>query len=178
MVNHRHSIRRRNKRSRRSKRGGGGTPDYEALEKGQKYGEDITAPYTYQYSASDTKKVTSYNPEEQVTKEEVERFFSAPSDEMSQKTKRDKADKEFSKLTKLYEDDIKRQNDVIALQKSLQHPMTADELFSKPTKTSCDKEDYNCTIMGGRKSRKYKRHSKNRKSRKNRKGRKSRRYYK
>ena len=141
MVKHRQTIRRRNKRSRRSNRGGDGktTAELIQMEEGKKYA----------YPVPDL-----YNPKEELT-------FPGPSDRVRDRDRdRDRvnAETEFAAIGKKYEAEIKRQEGVKAMQKSLQNPMTAAEFFSKSSNKSCN--NGSCNIMGGRKSRKHKRHSK------------------
>ena len=143
MVKHRQTIRRRNKRSRRSKRGGDGktTAELIQMEEGQKYGENIRTPPLYN---------PLYN---QVPKEDLKRVSpgSAARDRVN-------AEIEFAAIGKKYEAEIERQKEVKALQESLQNPTTAAEFFSTSSNKSCN--NGSCNIMGGRKSRKHKRHSK------------------
>ena len=157
MTRRKHSIKRRNKRSRRSKRGGDGktTAELIAMEEGKKYSTSL--PYLH-----NPKAVTAgllVQPSHEEKREEAVR----------EEAVREEAEREFVILGKKYEDETKRQKEIKAVRKTLRNHVTSAEaadFFSKPSKKSCDPKDNGCNIMGGRKSRKHKSHfKKNRNSR-------------
>ena len=162
MTRRKHSIKRRNKRSRHSKRGGDGntTAELIAMEEGKKYSTSL--PYLH-----NPKAVTAgllVQPIHEEKREEAVR-----EEAVREEAVREEAEREFVILGKKYEDEIKRQKEIKAVRKTLRNHVTSTEaadFFSKPSKKHCDPKDPGCNIMGGRKSRKHKRHfKKNRKSR-------------
>ena len=137
MTRRKHSIKRRNKRSRRSKRGGDGktTAELIAMEEGKKYSTSL--PYLH-----NPKAVTAgllVQPSHEEKREEAVR----------EEAVREEAEREFVILGKKYEDEIKRQKEIKAVRKTLRNHVTSAEaadFFSKPSKKSCDPKDPGCNM--------------------------------
>jgi phage protein D len=176
MARRRHSVRHRKRKHNRtrSKRGGENTTDdYEKMEKGLLTNEKgrVTNIQFFDPTKINNNSV-EYKLPGPTTKEEVDEFFSNPSDQTIQQEKRANADKELVTLLQKYKNDTERKKGVKAYEESLKNPMTAADLFANPPpyKTSdeeCVKKG--CIMMGGRKSRRNRRKTKRtRKSRRHR----------
>ena len=165
-----YSYNRRHMRHNRTKRGGMNTAELDAMEKGERYGIDISTPYLY-----DTKKVeTKYNNKLNGSDYDPSKKY----DVDAILRERENASKEFDKLTSLYEEEQKKQQDLSKVQQALSTPITSTEaanFFAENSKNSlddCPDGTEMCQIMGGLKTRRNKKRS--RKSRKHRRSRRCR----
>jgi len=173
-----HSHRRRNKRKHynKTKRGGVGTDELDAMESRQKYG-DVVMPHMMNPMniPVPTTNEPVYQEPPVASPEEVAQVFEdrsaklAEIDELTEKYAkvREEEKRKEEEAKKKTQQEIQRLKDVKKIAELNRNPLTREEIAKVFDNPPADCTGPNCTIMGGRKTRRYRR--KGRKSRKSRK---------
>lgn len=180
-----YSIRRRSKGKHysKTKRGGLGTHDtdeLDAMETGQKYGDNYVMPNMM--NPMDIQESTTnqqlYQDIPAASPEEVSQFFEDRSnklEEIDTLTKkyeqvRKREQEEEKKKQETIQKEIQRLKDVKKMEELNRNPLTKEEVIKVFDNPPADCTGPGCIVSGGRKSRRYRR--KGRKSRRHRKSRK------
>lgn len=174
---HTHRRRSKGKHYNKTKRGGVGTDELDAMESGKKYGEDYVMPLMMNPMdiQAPTTNETLYQEPPAASPEEVAQVFQdrsaklAEIDELTEKYAkvREEEKRKEEEAKKKTQQEIQRLKDVKKIAELNRNPLTREEIAKVFDNPPADCTGPNCTIMGGRKTRRYRR--KGRKSRKSRK---------